>query len=241
MIDTGGSLSFPKEAWQQRAYQENAHASLIPFLKGEGVRQIDGLFLTHGDTDHLGDALALMTAIPVKKIYLVPGSEHHPQIAALIKQLPQGTVHWTNVGETIGRDLAITVLAPESGQGENEDSLVLKAEIEKWRFLFTGDLDQKGEEKLIQLYPHLQAEVVKLGHHGSRTSTSARFIESLSPKIGIISCGKDNRYGHPHSEVLEVMEGRSILRIDQQGMIRFSWSNWHRVQQLETWLDYRLE
>ena len=71
--------------------------------------------------------------------------------------------------------------------------------------LFTGDLDQKGEEKLIQLYPHLQAEVVKLGHHGSRTSTSARFIESLSPKIGIISCGKDNRYGHPHSEVLEVM------------------------------------
>ncbi|MCW3745778.1 hypothetical protein OM428_15815 [Enterococcus gallinarum] len=67
------------------------------------------------------------------------------------------------MGETIGRDLAITVLAPESGQGENEDSLVLKAEIEKWRFLFTGDLDQKGEEKLIQLYPHLQAEVVKLG------------------------------------------------------------------------------
>ncbi|VFA62976.1 DNA internalization-related competence protein ComEC/Rec2 [Enterococcus saccharolyticus] len=241
VIDTGGSLSFSKEAWQQRAYQENAHASLIPFLKGEGVRQIDGLFLTHGDTDHLGDALALMTAIPVKKIYLVPGSEHHPQIAALIKQLPQGTVHWTKVGETIGRDLAITVLAPESGQGENEDSLVLKAEIEKWRFLFTGDLDQKGEEKLIQLYPHLQAEVVKLGHHGSRTSTSARFIESLSPKIGIISCGKDNRYGHPHSEVLEVMEGRSILRTDQQGMIRFSWSNWHRVQQLETWLDYRLE
>ncbi len=64
---------------------------------------------------------------------------------------------------------------------------------------------------------------------------------AFHPKIGIISCGKDNRYGHPHSEVLEVMEGRSILRTDQQGMIRFSWSNWHRVQQLETWLDYRLE
>ena len=92
-------------------------------------------FLTHGDTDHLGDALALMTAIPVKKIY--PSSLEVNtilQIAALIKQLPQGTVHWTKVGETIGRDLAITVLAPESGQGENEDSLVLKAEIEKWRF-----------------------------------------------------------------------------------------------------------
>lgn len=241
VVDTGGSLSFPQEEWRQRAYQANASASLIPFLKGEGVKQIDGLFLTHGDTDHLGDALALITAIPVKKVYLVPGSEHHPQIAALIKQLPQGTVHWTKVGETIGHDLSISVLAPETGQGENEDSLVLKAELEKWRFLFTGDLDQKGEEKLIQQYPHLQAEVVKLGHHGSRTSTSARFIESLSPKIGIISCGTNNRYGHPHSEVLAVMEGRKILRTDQQGMIRFSWSKWRHVQQLETWLDYPLE
>jgi competence protein ComEC len=242
VIDTGGSLSFPRERWQQRSYQANAHYSLIPFLQGEGIKQIDGLFLTHGDTDHMGDARALMTAIPVKKVYLVPGSEDHPQIAALIKQLPKGTtVHWTKVGETIGKNLSITVLAPESGAGENEDSLVLKAEVEKNVFLLTGDLDQTEEEKLIQEYPQLQTDVLKLGHHGSRTATSPRFVESTSPKIGIISCGKDNRYGHPHDEVLEAMEGRRILRTDQQGMIRFSWSNWRSVQRLETWLDYPLE
>ncbi len=70
VIDTGGSLSFPKENWQERKRQVAAESTLIPFLKGEGVRKITGLFLTHGDTDHMGDALALMKAIPVETLYL---------------------------------------------------------------------------------------------------------------------------------------------------------------------------
>jgi competence protein ComEC len=190
----------------------------------------------------MGDALTLMAEIPVKNLYLVPGSDQNPKIATLLNQLPKQTkVHWTILGERISRDLGITVLAPKSGVGENEDSLVLQANISGTSFLFTGDLDQVGEERLIQQYPNLQTDVLKLGHHGSRTSTSPVFVEKILPKIGIISCGKDNRYGHPHEEVLEVMEESTIFRTDQHGMIQFSWSKWHQYPQLETWLDYPLE
>ena len=120
--------------------------------------------------------------------------------------------------------------------------LVLKAEIEKWRFLFTGDLDQKGEEKLIQLYPHLQAEVVKArASWQSYLHFCSFYREPFTQKSASSLVAKTIAMDIHILEVLEVMEGRSILRTDQQGMIRFSWSNWHRVQQLETWLDYRLE
>ncbi|KFN90915.1 ComEC family late competence DNA transporter [Tetragenococcus muriaticus PMC-11-5] len=89
----------------------------------------------------------------------------------------------------------------------------------------TGDLDQAGEKKIMQDYPSLQADVLKLGHHGSRTSTASSFVEQLQPKHGIISCGVDNRFGHPHEEVVNILKENQvqILRTDEQGMIRYSW------------------
>ncbi|WP_461203284.1 DNA internalization-related competence protein ComEC/Rec2 [Enterococcus sp. N342-3-1-2] len=238
VIDTGGTLGFERQAWQQRSYQSGAAYSLVPFLKGEGINEITGLFLTHGDTDHIGDALFLMQSIPVRTLYLVPGSQEDPRIAALLKDMPASTeVIWTEIGQRIGNEQSLHVLAPTYGEGQNEDSLVLQAHLGSHSFLFTGDLDQAGELDLLAHYPALQVDVLKLGHHGSRTSTAEAFIEGLSPRYGIVSCGRNNRYGHPHQEVLDRLMGSAVLRTDHHGMIQFSWSENKQQLTLQTWLD----
>ncbi|WP_429972207.1 DNA internalization-related competence protein ComEC/Rec2 [Enterococcus sp. AZ015] len=242
VIDTGGSLSFPKENWQERKRQAAGESTLIPFLKGEGVRKITGLFLTHGDTDHMGDALALMKAIPVETLYLVPGSEQDHRIAKLLNELPKQTsVVWTTVGQVVGDFLQLQVLAPESGAGQNEDSLVIKTKVGDKTFLFTGDLEQAGEKKLIHDYPNLKVDVLKLGHHGSRTSTAPEFVAAIDPQFGIVSSGRNNRYGHPHEEVLETLVNQTVLRTDQQGMIQFIWSEKQQSFLINTLLDYPID
>jgi len=242
VIDTGGSLSFPKENWQERKRQAAAESTLISFLKGEGVRKITGLFLTHGDTDHMGDALALMKAIPVETLYLVPGSEQDHRIAKLLNELPnQTSVVWTTVGQVVGDFLQLQVLAPESGAGQNEDSMVIKTEVGDKTFLFTGDLEQAGEKRLIHDYPNLKVDVLKLGHHGSRTSTAPEFVAAIDPQFGIVSSGRNNRYGHPHEEVLETLVNQTVLRTDQQGMIQFIWSEKQQSFLIKTLLDYPID
>ncbi len=89
----------------------------------------------------------------------------------------------------------------------------------------TGDLHQAGEEQLVKDYPNLKSDVLKLGHHGSRTSSSLKFIRTVAPKTAIISCGLNNQFGHPHKEVLRGLNENQIqtLRTDQHGMIYFKW------------------
>ena len=108
------------------------------------------------------------------------------------------------------------------------------------RFLFLGDLNQAMEKQLLLIYPNLKADVVKLGHHGSRTSSNTDFLSHIEAKHGIISCGVNNRYGHPHSEVLETLEENQIKtwRTDQQGMITYRWHpGFHPHGLVETMID----
>ncbi|WP_227874525.1 DNA internalization-related competence protein ComEC/Rec2 [Tetragenococcus osmophilus] len=227
IIDTGGRVNFFQEDWKSREYRTNAEYTLIPYLKGEGVKKVDGLFLTHGDMDHMGDAQKLIEEFDVKALYLGKGSLQSSNIKKLLKKSPE-KIPVKEVGSKtqIGDKLKLHILAPEHvGKGENEDSLAIGATIYGTNFVMTGDLDQAGEKKITQDYPSLQADVLKLGHHGSRTSTASAFVDQLQPKHGIISCGIDNRFGHPHAEVVDTLKENhvQILRTDEQGMIRYSW------------------
>ena len=133
--------------------------------------------------------------------------------------------------------MKIQVLAPAfEGKGENEDSLVLKTTVRGQHFLFTGDLDQAGERRLLQQYPQLTVDVLKVGHHGSKTSSDILFIEQVKIKQAIISCGRNNQFKHPHPEVLAHFEraGVQLYRTDQSGMIRFEWHR--RQRQPVLWL-----
>ena len=186
----------------------------------------------------MGDALRLTQEMNVQWVFVGKGSLQHPSIQRLAQQLPRRTkIREVHVGEQIGKELSLQVLAPSfEGKGENEDSLVLKTTIKGQHFLFTGDLDQAGERSLLRQYPNLQADVLKVGHHGSRTSTDPDFIKQLSVKEAIISCGRKNQFKHPHPEVLDTLvhAGVTIYRTDVSGMIRYEWS---RDKQMATrWL-----
>lgn len=241
VVDTGGRLQFQQEQWKQRRYQAGIHYSLLPFLKGEGVRQIDGLFLTHGDADHMGDAQVLIEKLPVKWIYIAKGSLQHPNVQKLVKNLPARTkIREVEVNEQIGDKIIVQVLGPtHKGKGENDDSLVLATTIQQTKFLMTGDLGKAGEQELLTRYPQLQIDVMKLGHHGSKTSTDEKFIQRIQLKQGIISAGKNNSFGHPHQEVLDVLNRSNvqILRTDEMGMIRYTWSFWRQHLHVEVMKD----
>lgn len=109
------------------------------------------------------------------------------------------------------------------GDGSNNDSIVLHGNLLDINFLFTGDLESEGEKVLIEHYSKLKVDVLKAGHHGSKGSSSQIFLKHIQPKIIIISAGENNRYHHPHQEMLERVFsiGGKVFRTDRQGAIRF--------------------
>ena len=200
---------------------------LISALYAERVKEIDCLIFSHAHDDHMGGAYALITHFEVKKIL----KGDYPLEGVLGNKIRMAAnCPIENVGTgyeiQIGADAKITVLAPDHAKegGDNNDSLILLLTIGMRRFIFTGDLEQDGEEQLLQSYPNgeISADVLKVGHHGSNTSSSEAFLDSVRPQIAIISVAKDNSYGHPAFETLDRLNARGIriLRTDQMGTIR---------------------
>ncbi|MBJ6745439.1 DNA internalization-related competence protein ComEC/Rec2 [Streptococcus sp. 121] len=228
LIDVGGKVSFGSKLKQ--AIKANAEYSLIPYLKSRGIDHLEQVFLTHPDADHVGDLLAVDQAIPISHIYVSPGSLHK---AGFLDKLEatQAQIHLVEPGQTWPIfDSQLQALYPlEEGQGDNNDSLVLYGQFYQTRFLFTGDLEKEGEDVLMNHYPDLTIDVLKLGHHGSKGSSTPAFLDYLHPSLALISAGKDNRYHHPHEETLERLRERGIPwhRTDQEGAIRlYGWWNW---------------
>ncbi|HEM5493983.1 DNA internalization-related competence protein ComEC/Rec2 [Streptococcus suis] len=230
LIDVGGRVDFAaKEAWQERSSQANAERTLIPYLHSRGVDRIDSLVLTHTDTDHVGDVLEVAKQVQIGRIVVSPGSLTVPDFVATLKEI-NVPVHVVEVGERLPIfDSYLEVLYPDgTGDGGNNDSIVLYGRLLKTNFLFTGDLEQ-GELDLIESYPNLPVDVFKAGHHGSKGSSYPEFLDHIEAKIALVSAGENNRYKHPHQETLERFDSRNIqvYRTDQQGAIRFrGWREW---------------
>ena len=136
---------------------------------------------------------------------------------------------------TAGENLSILgsqleVLSPRQIEdGDGDDSMVLYGRLLDKRFLFTGNLKEKGEKELLKQYPNLEVDILKAGQHGSKTSSSPAFLEKLKPQITLISVGKNNRAKLPHQETLTRLESikSKIYRTDQNGAIRFKgWNSW---------------
>ncbi len=230
LIDVGGRVDFAaKEAWQERSSQANAERTLIPYLHGRGVDRIDSLVLTHTDADHVGDVLEVAKRVQIGRIYVSPGSLTVPDFVATLKEI-NVPVHMVAVGDRLPIfDSYLEVLYPDgTGDGGNNDSVVLYGRLLETNFLFTGDLEQ-GELDLIETYPNLPVDVLKAGHHGSKGSSYPEFLDHIGAKIALVSAGENNRYKHPHQETLDRFDSRNIqvYRTDQQGAIRFrGWKEW---------------
>ncbi|CYU77202.1 DNA internalization-related competence protein ComEC/Rec2 [Streptococcus suis] len=230
LIDVGGRVDFAaKEAWQERSRQANAERTLIPSLHSRGVDRIDSLVLTHTDADHVGDVLEVAKQVQIGRIYVSPGSLTVPDFVATLKEI-NVPVHVVKVGDRLPIfDSYLEVLYPDvTGDGGNNDSIVLYGRLLETNFLFTGDLEQ-GELDLIETYPNLPVDVLKAGHHGSKGSSYPEFLDHIGAKIALVSAGENNRYKHPHQETLDRFDSRNIqvYRTDQQGAIRFrGWKEW---------------
>ncbi|WP_338157168.1 DNA internalization-related competence protein ComEC/Rec2 [Atopococcus tabaci] len=234
LIDTGGVLPFEKEEWQERGEPYSVGEDVIvPVLKSYGIRSLDQVILTHGDFDHTGALLDIGEKIKIKELVLAKGTLTHPNVFPSAAKLHSGGTDILTVHASLKRPVVLRsglgVLWPfEHGSGSNNDSLVLYGKLGTDMWLFTGDLEQPGEEELMRAYPLLQADILKVGHHGSQTSTSADFLQQLSPEEAWISSGRNNRYGHPHEEVIQRLEDADITvwRTDEQGAVIFTYSMW---------------
>ncbi|OTP12025.1 hypothetical protein A5844_000240 [Enterococcus sp. 10A9_DIV0425] len=243
LIDTGGKMPFAVEDWQKRVQRPLAENSVVPYLKGQGVKTIDKLVLTHNDTDHIGELETIDRHFQIKKIYIGWGAKNDPELALRLTPFEK---KGTEVVEVKQQDrlkgfFNLFVLMPSTkGQGRNEDSLVLWFEYKKKKFLLLGDLNQEKELEILKKYPQLKADVVKLGHHGSRSSSHPLFLSSIKPTVGIISNGLNNRYGHPNAEVIDTLRDQyiKIFRTDQQGAIHFQWHPvWSRNGKITSMID----
>lgn len=232
LIDVGGKAESDKkiEKWQKKSTTSNAQRTLVPYLKSRGIAKIDQLILTNTDKEHVGDLLEVTKAFHVGEILVSKGSLKQKEFVAEL-QATQTKVRSVTVGENLpifGSQLE--VLFPRKiGDGDHEDSLVLYGKLLDKNFLFTGNMEDKGEKDLLKRYPDLEVDVLKAGQHGSKNSTSSSFLEQLKPEITLISVGKNNRTKLPHQETLTRLEGinSKVYRTDHQGAIRFKgWNSW---------------
>ena len=232
LIDVGGKAESDKkiEKWQEKVTTSNAQRTLIPYLKSRGVAKIDQLILTNTDKEHVGDLLEVTKVFHVGEILVSKGSLKQKEFVAEL-QATRTKVRSVSVGEHLaifGRQLE--VLSPRKiGDGGHENSLVLYGKLLDKYFLFTGNLEEKGEKDLLKQYPDLEVDVLKAGQHGSKKSSSSAFLEQLKPEMTLISVGKNNRTKLPHQETLTRLEdiNSKVYRTDQQGAIRFKgWKSW---------------
>lgn len=224
LIDTGGLVSFGKDNYKKLS---NANYTILPFLRHNGVRKIDKIFLTHIDQDHIGNLLEILKEIKVKTIYFPNGAQNTHKFYKICTQIKriQSNVHLCPILAPCQIDDFKLLWPINMGTGSNSDSLVMLARFGKHNFLFTGDLGIQEEKQVVSLYPWMKVDILKLGHHGSKTSTSMELLNLINPKLGIISSGLHNRFGHPHMEVIDKLQQKNIkfLNTAINGQISYKW------------------
>ncbi|MBO6650631.1 MAG: DNA internalization-related competence protein ComEC/Rec2 [Balneola sp.] len=187
---------------------------LLPFFKENNIQKLDAVFLSHPHADHIGGIKDLLNEIDIDTIYN-SGFEYESNLyrdyinLANSKDIPVVTL---NAGTTIDIDesLLILVLGPEKGKfnnDPNQHSLVLNIIHGENEFLFTGDAGEDQERRLVENYGHLlDTDFLKVGHHGSKTSSELFFLKEVTPEIAVVSVAERNRFGHPHPEAVERLE-----------------------------------
>lgn len=168
----------------------------------------------HGDADHAGYALELLNNFKVINKYTNKGRKNTLEKKININSLE---IKYMSIDK-----IEIYSLNNNIYNNENKDSLVLLIKIYNKNFLFMADADKEVEKTIIEKYNLKDIDFLKVGHHGSKTSTSVSFINKINPKYSIISVGKNNKFGHPNTETLETLKNTKIIRTDKAGTIKIT-------------------
>ena len=182
-------------------YMDVANDSLVPFLRKKRIYQIDTVFITHYDTDHFGALEELSKAYKIKHIY-----DYNSDFP-----IKMGDITFYNHNYF------------DIGNDENDKSLVLSFRICQKDFVVMGDAPSAIEKEIVKKKDDIKCDILKVGHHGSNTSTCEEWLKYLTPEEAIISCGKNNKYGHPNKEVVALLNKYQIKihRTDEEGTIAF--------------------
>jgi len=219
LVDGGGFLTYGKAVATSFDIGESV---VSPYLWRRGFRRVDVIATSHSHADHIGGIAALLRNFRPREFWT--GANPDVALVSLARELGCKVVEWKAPAQLDFGGARIDILAPLPDyagldQPNNDDSLVMRVSYGAKSFLLSGDVEQNIERQLaLNLAP---AAALKLGHHGSKTSSTAEFLDALHPGIAIVSAGFGNQFRHPHPSVIERLEERhiAILRTDQMGLI----------------------
>ena len=179
----------------------------------------------HGDYDHMGEAINLVENFKVEKVIFNCG-EYNDLEKELIKVLNKKKIpHYSCIKELNIDKNKLYFLQTKEFDNENDNSNVIYTEFNGYKFMFMGDAGTEKEKDILEKYNISNIDVLKVGHHGSKTSSSKGFIDEIDSKYAVISVGKNNRYGHPNKEVLDNLNDSKVYRTDKDGSIMFKIKN----------------
>ena len=207
------------------AGEPDASDAVLEYLDRHGIDKLDYLVCTHSHSDHCGGLDAVVESLEVETVFTSPYAGDSPSYEIFTDAVYGAGLELTvpELGESyrLG-EASFSFLGPlENYDSTNDDSLVLRLEYGDTSFLFTGDMTARAEKDLINDGAKLRCDVLKVGHHGSSGSSCYQFLYEAQPSIGVISCEKGNRYGHPHEEALSRLNDAdvTVFRTDLEGSI----------------------
>ncbi len=224
LIDGGGSLTDDFDVGKK---------TLIPYLLDRGCNLLDYVIISHLDTDHVGGIITVLEELKVGNVIIskqFEDSENYHKFLDIVKE-KNIKVNVVEAGTRINieENLYFDVLWPNSKQvisknSINNNALVCKLIYKNFTMLFTGDIEKESENILISQYSNtdkLRSNVLKVAHHGSKTSSTQNFLDLVKPKIALIGVGENNNFGHPNQEVIKRLKncGTKIFRTDKNGEI----------------------
>jgi len=185
---------------------------LIRYLKRNNITKLDYVIATHPHEDHIGGMAKIIKTFDIGAFY-APKALSSTQVFVDMVMALRGkklkiNIAKPNISLNLGPNTSCTILSPNKTTYENTNnySCVIKISYKNSTYLFTGDIENQAEQEIMANGYDLKSQVLKIGHHGSKTSSSQEFLNKVSPKIAIISCGTDNSYGHPHNETLDKLK-----------------------------------
>ena len=205
------------------------------YLRKLGIRKLDYLVCTHGDSDHCGGLDGVLEKIKAETVFVSPYGGDKPSYGIFLKAAEKAgcEIKVPEAGESYALgDAVIRFIGPVEDMGdENNNCLVLRAEYGDTDFLFTGDMGRLGENALINGGAELKCDVLKVAHHGSSSSTGYYFLRETAPSTAVISCGRNNAYGHPHESVLSRLKDAevTVYRTDLGGDI-IIFTDGHKIE-----------
>ena len=195
---------------------------VIPYFKSIGIKKIDYLIITHGDEDHIGGSITLINNFQVKNVILNKGTFTDLE-KELIKNLNKKKIPYQiDINKINLSNHTIYLLNNTKYNNENDNSIITYFTYQKYKFLYMGDASITTEDNLLENYNLNNISILKVGHHGSNTSSSKDFISQINPSISLISVGENNIYHHPNKEVINNLSKSRIYRTDINNMVKLT-------------------